>query len=427
MTGKLLNQHPAYDRIINTEVALQLEEVVTTGKVTRRTLGPDGQVAGTYDDNPFLNTIIYEVEFPDGQVKDYAANVIAENMLTQVDYNGFTLTMMDGIIDCERDDAVVIPKSDAYVVTRRGRKRHRRTTVGWKLLVKWSDGSESWVPLKDMKESHPLEVADFAKARGIADEPAFSWWVPYTLRKRDVIISKVKSRIRKTTHKYGIEMATCVGHAYEIDKGNGNTLWRDAIKKEMTNVGIAFEVLEEGEKAPVAWRKVSGHLVFDVKITRKARWVLDGHKMPKPTGSTYAGVVSRESVRIAFTYAALSGLDVCAADIRNAYLQAPSSQKDYVICGPEFGLENVGKVALIHRALYGSKSAGKDFRNHLRSCMRHLDFVSCPADPDVWMRPPNEVTAQITMSTYCCTPMTRLLSVRTLKEFYDWTLEATLS
>ena len=120
VTGKLLNQHPAYDRIINAEVALQLEEEVTTGKVTRRALGPDGQVAGTYDDNPFLNTIIYEVEFPDGQVKDYAANVIAENMLTQVDSDGFTLTMMDSIIDYERDDAVVIPKSDAHVVTQSG-------------------------------------------------------------------------------------------------------------------------------------------------------------------------------------------------------------------------------------------------------------------------------------------------------------------
>ena len=76
-----------------------------------------------------------------------------------------------------------------------------------------------------------------------------------------------------------------------------------------------------------------------------------------------------------------------AADIRNAYLQAPSLQKDYIICGVEFGLENVGKVALIWRALYGGKSAGKDFRNHLRSCMHHLDFIPCPADPDVWMRP----------------------------------------
>ena len=70
---------------------------------------------------------------------------------------------------------------------------------------------------------------------------------------------------------------------------------------------------------------MTGHLVFDVKtdFTRKAIWVLDGHKTPDPVGSTYAGVVSRESMRIAFTYAALNGLDVFAADVRNAYLQAP--------------------------------------------------------------------------------------------------------
>ena len=79
---------------------------------------------------------------------------------------------------------------------------------------------------------------------------------------------------------------------------------------------------------------------------------------PNSQPNWYAGVVSRESVRIAFTYAALNGVDVFAVDIRNTYLQAPSSQKDYIICGPEFGLENIGKVALIHRALYGGKSAG---------------------------------------------------------------------
>ena len=90
---------------------------------------------------------------------------------------------------------------------------------------------------------------------------------------------------------------------------------------------------------------VTGHLVFDVKMSfeRKARWVLDGHKTPDPLGSTYAGVVSRESVRIALTYAALNGLEVQAADIRNAYLQAPSSQRDFVACGIEFGSENLNK------------------------------------------------------------------------------------
>ena len=83
----------------------------------------------------------------------------------------------------------------------------------------------------------------------------------------------------------------------------------------------------------------------------------------------------------------MNGLNVCAADIINAYFQDPSFQKYYIICGPKFGIENVGKAALIHRALYGVNPARRDFRNHLRSCMRHLESVSCPADPGVWMRP----------------------------------------
>ena len=68
-------------------------------------------------------------------------------------------------------------------------------------------------------------------------------------------------------------------------------------------------------------------------FTQKARWVMDGHRSADTVGSTYAGVVSRDSVCIAFTYAALNDIDVLAADIHNAYLQAPSSWKHYVICG----------------------------------------------------------------------------------------------
>ena len=75
------------------------------------------------------------------------------------------------------------------------------------------------------------------------------------------------------------------------------------------------------------------------------------------------------------------------ADIRNAYLLSPTSQKHYIIYGPEFGMENVGKVVIMHRAVYGGKTSGRDFSNHLRSCMHFINFASCPADPDVWMRP----------------------------------------
>lgn len=117
-----------------------------------------------------------------------------------------------------------------------------------------------------------MEVAEFAKARGIHDEAAFAWWVPYMLPKQDVILLAVKKRIWKTTHKYGIEIPTSVEHAFEIDRQSGTTLWRDALNKEMFNVGVAFEVLDEGAKAPPGWSKVTGHLVWDVKMdfTRKA-------------------------------------------------------------------------------------------------------------------------------------------------------------
>ena len=71
-------------------------------------------------------------------------------------------------------------------------------------------------------------------------------------------------------------------------------------------------------------------------FTRKSLWVLDVHRQGQPEESTYAGVVSRESVIIALTYVALNKLDVIAGDIRNAYLQAPSSQKYYMVSGTEF-------------------------------------------------------------------------------------------
>ena len=75
-----------------------------------------------------------------------------------------------------------------------------------------------------------------------------------------------------------------------------------------------------------------------------------------------------------------------AADIKNKYLQAPSSEKGYITCGPEFGIKNFGRVALIRRALYGGKIAGRDFWLHLRKCMSELGFESSKADPDVWFR-----------------------------------------
>ena len=111
------------------------------------------------------------------------------------------------------------------------------------------------MPLKDMKESHPIETDEFAKARDIADEPAFVWWVPYTLRKRDVIIGQVKARYtRCVIHKYSVELSKSISHTEALDEVNGNSFWSDTLGKEMFNVGIAFEILEERESTHVGWK-----------------------------------------------------------------------------------------------------------------------------------------------------------------------------
>ena len=102
---------------------------------------------------------------PDGQVKEYAANIIAENMLTQVDSDGMSTTLMEAIVDHRRDDEKALQHHDKYVQTKNGRRHLRKTTKGWELLIKWKDKSESWIKLADMKESHPVEVAEYARAR----------------------------------------------------------------------------------------------------------------------------------------------------------------------------------------------------------------------------------------------------------------------
>ena len=152
------------------------------------------------------------------------------------------------------------------------------------------------MPLNRLKQSLPLETAEFAVSRGIENELAFKWWAPYTLRSRDRIIAGVNKRISRTNHKHGVELPTSVAHAKKLDEKNGNTLWTDAINREMENLKVVFDVLEDGAKIPVGCKKVSSHLVFDIHmmLEGKARWVKDGHRTLEPEWSTFAGVVSRE-------------------------------------------------------------------------------------------------------------------------------------
>jgi hypothetical protein len=117
----------------------------------------------------------------------------------------------------------------------------------------------------------------------------------------------------------------------------------------------------------------------------KVRFFAGGNTTDTTHAMTYASVVSRESVRVALTLAAMNDLDVKMADIENAYLPAPLTDKVWTVLDPKFG-DDAGKRALIVRALYGLKSSGAAFRNHLDAYIKHLGWNSCRAHRDLWMK-----------------------------------------
>jgi len=78
-SSRAIDQQPMYDWLIHAEIMMQQDDNLKNAKVIGRSVGPDGLTpAGTYHNNPILNSIVYDIEFPDGQVKEYAANIIAD-------------------------------------------------------------------------------------------------------------------------------------------------------------------------------------------------------------------------------------------------------------------------------------------------------------------------------------------------------------
>ena len=379
-----------YDNYLQMEVAIDKGgEHPEIARVTKRLKDHRGNPIGTANDNPILDTRMYEVEYADGHKQALSANVIAENMLATVDEEGHRHLILDHIIDF-RKNGDALSQEEAFILTSNGTKRRKETTKGWEILIQWKDGSTTWNKLKDVKDSYPVELAEFSTLHKISEEPAFKWWVPYTLKKKQRIISKIKSKYWERTHKYGVRIPKSVKEAIEIDSQNHNSLWWDSLMKEMKNVRCAFEVYEGKVEDLVGYQKVKCHIVWDVKLgenfRRKARLVAGGHTTEAPSSLTYSSVVSRDSVRIALTIAALNDLDVLGCDIQNAYISAPCREKIYTVAGREFG-SDAGKVMIIVRALYGLKSSGAAFRSMLANTLWSFDYRPTLADPDVWIKP----------------------------------------
>jgi len=376
-----------HDPMINASVMLPHGDRHEFARVISRKRDSEGNLIGRRHAIPVLDSRIYLVQFPDGTEQEIAYNLLAEHLYSQCDSEGNQHQIFRAIIN-HRKHKTAVDKADQYRVVN-GRRVMKRTLAGWDLEVEWKDGSTTWIPLKELKNQNDYDVATYAIANQIDSEPAFDWWVRHVITRHKRLIKASRRRFIRQGYKYGIKIPDTIDEAYALDRINGNTLWADAMQKEMTNVYVAFDVLAEGiAPPPPGYKKIPLRMIFDIKMdfTHKARLVAGGHRTDPPTTLTYSSVVSRDTVRLAFMIAALHDLDILMGDIGNAYLHAPTSEKVYAVAGPEFG-HLKGRNVIIIRALYGLKSSGASWHRHFSEVLRSFGFTSCQADPDLWLRP----------------------------------------
>ena len=134
--------------------------------------------------------------------------------------------------------------------------------------------------------------------------------------------------------------------------------------------------------APNGYQKIRVHLSFAVKHDgrHKARLVAGGHLTPDPIESIYSGVVSIRTLRLVIFLAKLSNLEVWGADIGNAYLEAKTKEKLYVVAGPEFE-ELEGHILVIYKALYGLKRSGLRWSQKIHDIMLDMGFSPAKLTP----------------------------------------------
>lgn len=259
--------------------------------------------------------------------------------------------------------------------------------------VLWDSGEKTWEHINTIKQDDPVTLAQYAKDKKLTDQIGWKWARRYLKNpKRFIRITRqihLTKRQSGPIYKFGVQVPRNVKEAILLDQQNKNTLWQDAIKKEMDKI-VEYKVFSSpsNNTAPLGYKRIPCHIIFDVKFntTRKARFVAGGHMTDDPGEDSYSGVIAPEAVRLGMFAAVHDALSIVAADIGNAYLYAKTNEKVYTILGEEYGAKMANKILVFEKCLYGLKTSGARFHEHLSDTLRDLGFKPTKADADLWMK-----------------------------------------
>src|SRR5687767_2171592 len=265
-------------------------------------------------------------------------------------------------------------------------------------MVEWENGEITSKPLTVIAEDDPVSCAIYARDHNLLDTDGWRRFKGLAKRQKNLFQAANQAKIRAfystPKFKYGFEIPSDYRHAVQMDHRNDNINWQDAVDLEMEQLDEYDTFIDYGLNAapPPDNKKIKVHLVFDVKhdSRHKARLVADGHLTDIPVDSIYFGVVSLHGLRLIIFLAELNKLNLWSMDIGNAYLEAKTLEKVYIVTGPEFK-EREGHTLVIYKALYGLQSSGLRWHERLADCLRDMGFFPCKAEPDIWMRKDGDI------------------------------------
>ena len=267
------------------------------------------------------------------------------------------------------------------------------TARGVCIKVRYFSGKKSWIPMEAARNDNPIPLIEYALKNKLKKHREWKWVLEYQPGQLEELRHAFVTNYEYVPkYKFGVQIPCSISHALKLDRLNGNSLWQEAIQKEMDQLREYNTFRVPTTKDDLSkYQQIPYHMVFDCKFDgrRKGRLVAGGNHTVVTSEQVYSGVVGIETVRTILALSAMdSDLDVVAADVSNAFLYGRNMERTMIKAGPEFG-DQQGQFLIVEGGWYGHKTAAATFHTHLASNLRKLGFTPTKADLDLWIRKDN--------------------------------------